>query len=392
MATLQLTPDEVLAGLETAWMDVSTVLQMPEGQIDYYLVARSQLAATCRVPEADGCELDRAVYTTLAADQHELNHAFMELRTSHDPPRLLVEGIADAIGCQDRGTTRRFDDVPDWRAIIDGTSDDVYGPGREFCRYLILTFGADRFLEYFEQAPDTRSPALFASNFASYWGTDIDTVWAAMQVAQPEWGPSEVNPICPCSLAAWTATAEPTTIANEPAHPYWTWPELADDTAVWAGYAGSVGIRDCAQQDLSLFSASAVTFARLDGALFTRVSQGTVARGRYVSETCSDAEVYTLPTDIIGLNSSSPMAIAVSTTPGTPVSVYLALDAPVPMSVTSYAGMGTVAVCPTCDPSGCQPLPSQPATMPVTGRFYLRWDAPASAWPYAYKYLAFSVS
>lgn len=388
--------DDVLAQLESNWTDTGTLLHMPDsGKIDYYLLLPNQISAKC-TPEAAGCELDRSVYSTHSPDQHELNHAYMELLSSHRPAALLVEGVADAIGCDDGGAPPpSFNNVPDWRSIVNYSSfPEVYAPGREFTRYLILTSGPEQFLRYYQQAPNTRDPNVFAANFAAFWSTDIDTVWAAMQVAQPPWGPSEVFPICPCSLAPWTGTSTPTAISGTPSHGYWTWPALNGDTAAWAGYRGSIAIKDCQRQQLSLPADSSIILSRLDGPLYATVSSGTIERGPYVSDVCTDAAPFALPRDLISVTGDTPVSIAVSRTPGSVASVYVALEAPVPLKLASYYWTsGTVSVCPGCDftATGCQTLPSQPGYIPVTGRFYLQWDPALSTWPYAYTSLLVSL-
>jgi hypothetical protein len=385
------TAEDVLTGLETNWSDTATLLRMPEGRIDYYLLLPHQITDRCGGRIA-ACQEGRSVYATSTADQHELNHAYMELRSSHRPASFLVEGVADAIGCDDgQAPPQTFNNVSDWRSAVAFTRlEDVYAPGRQFSRYLILTYGVERFLRYYDQAPDTSSVERFAANFAAFWSLDLDTVWAAMQVTQPPWGDTEVLPICPCSLPPWMAPAQPTPIAATPTQPYWTWPALEGDTAVWAGNPGSVVIRDCPRQELATFAAFSVMFARLAGPLYSTLSGASVARGRYVAEVCTEAEVYTLPSDLIARDGGAPVAIAVTRPPGTAASVYLALEAPVPMALASYFwGFGTVSVCPSCDPAGtgCQALAPQPSALPVTGRFYLRWDAPESPWPYTYVYI-----
>ena len=126
----------------------------------------------------------------------------MAVRSAHQPAPVLVEGIAEAIGCDDGSSApASFPLIVDWPAVIATTRrQDVYGPGRQLVRYLILHRGIEPFLRYYEQAPDTRNPQVFAANFAAFWSTDLDTVWADMQGDQPAWGPSEVLPLCPCSL------------------------------------------------------------------------------------------------------------------------------------------------------------------------------------------------
>jgi hypothetical protein len=329
-----------------------------------------------------------SVYSSARIDQHELNHGYMALRSAHQPAAVLVEGVAEAIGCDEGSAAPApFTLIVDWPTVIATTRrQDVYGPGRQLVRYLILERGIEPFLRYYEQAPDTHDPQVFAANFADFWSTDIDTVWADMQVDQPAWGPTEVLPLCPCSLEAWTAPADPTPISATPAHPYWTWPTLAGDTAVWSGFRGSVAIRDCPRRDLAVNADFGVMFARLEGPLFVAASSASAARGPFASDVCSDTAPFTLPGATLASPGGAPVAIAISRAPGVESSVYLTLDAPFALTLTSDTETdGALSVCATCEATGaqCQTIPVGSTGVGVSGRFHLRWDAPATSWPYA---------
>ena len=386
--------EDELARLETNWADTWTMLHMPEGQVDYVLLRPDQIAAACGIPEAAGCEIGRTVYASAPVDQHELNHAYMELRTSHRPHPLLVEGVAEAVGCGEGAEPPpAFDQVPDWRGLIAGArAADLYAPGRQLARYLILAYGADRFLAYYQQAPRADDADAFSSNFARFWAVDLDAVWAAMQTAQPPWGPDEVLPVCPCSLPPWTASTRPAVLPATPSHPYWTWPPPAGDTAVLAGYQGSFAIHDCARRDLPEFSSVTMMFARLAGSYYASTGSAVaIASGSYLSDVCADAVADELPARAVLANSSgSPISIAVQRPAGTAVSTYLALTTPAPLALGRYDGEGEVVVCPDCatPDAACQPVPDYPASVPVTGAFDLHWtDGPASAsrdWPYTF--------
>jgi hypothetical protein len=378
---------------------------MPEGSVDYYLLSSAAVVDRCGGNgDVAACEQDLTVFTTRAADQHELNHAYMELHSRRRPAPLVLEGIANAIGCGETGTTAQgFRAVEDWREVVNYASyADVYAPGRELVRHLILTQGIDRFVGYYLQAPDTRDPATFADNFVSYWGLDIDAVWAAMQVAQPPWGPTDVLPICPCSLPAWptspasAASGAATAIARSPTSPYWTWPALNGDTAVWAGNLGSVVIRDCPEQNLAPVSAANLIFARLEGALYVQASAAMVGRDHYLSDSCAGAQVYTLPTAVLSAPGGATLSMALSRPRGAATTVYLSLEASSPVTLLSGSGAGTLSLCSSCEvgTSLCQPLPgTSPGTSagpPVSGQLHLRWDLPAADQPHAVAYLEVS--
>jgi hypothetical protein len=385
------TVDDVLAGLETNWADTSTLLHMPEGRIDYYLISADAVTDRCGGSgEIAACEDDLTVWTTRVAEQHELNHAYMELRSRRRPAPMVLEGFANAIGCGETGTTQQgFNAMNDWRDLVDYSSyGDVYAPGRELMRHLILIEGVDRVVDYYLQAPDTRDSATFGANFLSYWGRDLDAVWAAMQVAQPLWGPTNVLPVCPCSLPPWSSATAPgavEVVTRGPTNPYWTWPALDGDTALWAGNAGAVVIRDCPEQNLQPPSPAVLTFARLDGPLYAQVSGATVSRDHFLSDRCADAEVYNLPASLLPATGSVTVTLAVSRSPGAGTPVYLALQAPSPLRLASLYGAGTFSQCSSCDLAApdCHPLPRSSGAEPVSGLLRLRWDLPAGDAPYA---------
>jgi hypothetical protein len=394
MLGLTVDPQDELTRLETNRADTATLLRMPEGKVDYVLLRPDQIQAACGNPEAAGCEIHRTVYSSTLVDQHELNHAYLELRTPHLPHPLLVEGIAEAVGCGE-GTEppALFDQVPPWREVIAYASyGDVYGPGRQLARHLLLTSGGEAFLSYYAQAPRTFDPDLFASNFRGFWGVDLDAVWSAMQTAQPPWGPQEVLPLCPCSLPPWSAPAVPVALPEQPSSPYWTWPPLAGQTGVLAGYQGSFAVRDCARRDLQELSGFTVLFARLQGPLYAAAGSAVrIASGAYVSDACAGALAYDLPLAPVLANSGgSPIGIAVDRPAGTALSAYVALTTPGPIALGKYDGAGSAVVCASCSTAdaACQPLPAYPSSVQVAGRFYVHWteaaDSASSGWPYTF--------
>jgi hypothetical protein len=381
--------NDTLTALETNWSDTATMLQTPDGQINYYLLATvSEVQQDCNESDIDGCEGRQSVYTMKPVDQHELNHAYMELRThNHRPAGLIIEGLAEAVGCGEGGNVApKFTNVPDWRTVVAYSSyEQVYDPGRELVRYLILTQGAASFIDYYAQAPATTDPDTFASNFAAYWNTDLDSVWSAMQTDQPVWGPQYVLPICPCSLPAWTASATPTAIDQSATDPYWTSPALGGDTAVWAGYLGSFSLNDCQRRSLPE-SAFDLLFAQVTGSTYSPVDKDLLARGSFLSPTCAEAQPYPLPTALLSqIGSASEISLMVSRPPGTDLSVYLSFQPDGPVAINQLSGDGSVEVCPACgSTSGCQMLPRNPSSITLSGQFYLQWQSPGngSSWPY----------
>src|SRR5262249_35213029 len=146
-------------------------------------------------------------------DAHELNHAYAYLQAPRKPIPFLAEGFAEAIACGAESPARALNDEG-WRTGVVALppSDQVYGQGGLFVRYLIRTYGIDAFLGYYDESPERRDPALFGANFESFWGMPLDDVWAAANAAP---APGEADEkICPCSLPPLAADAPP---ANDPA-------------------------------------------------------------------------------------------------------------------------------------------------------------------------------
>ena len=175
--------NNALAALETEWADVHTMLAMPEGKITYYWLSPEHVAAACEQLESTaeacfwpgGLEVDAPTLP----QPHELNHAYMYLRSRQVPIPFLAEGIAEAIDCLN-GISFPPEDVPWEEAVVAHPPSPVpYSAGGVFVRYLIRTYGSAAFLRYYDQAPEERDPALFAANFQSFWGTTMDDAWSS---------------------------------------------------------------------------------------------------------------------------------------------------------------------------------------------------------------------
>jgi hypothetical protein len=355
-----------LAALETEWSDVATLLKMPDGKIAYYWYAPQHIAAACNDGAEGGCtkEDDLEIDAPLLPDAHELNHAYTYLRAPRRPIPFLAEGIAEAIGCGDEAPIEAVV-AEDWRqAVVGVRSNDVYGLGGLFVRGLIRRYGIDELLRYYEQSPERRDPALFAANFASFWGVTVDEVWEDFTNVVST-VPRVDQKICPCSLPAVPLGSG---IANDPARaPYWTLPELGDDSiALTATKYGQVSLRSCAG-DESAFMGKGV-LARLDSSAgwYVPAPVAAAAVGNFLSDTCADLDHYPVSPDVLVGNPF----IAV-TIPATKAStIYVAIDVPFPVEMNVS---GPRAICDSCDfdEQSCEPLTSTiPA--PVTGSFYAR--------------------
>jgi hypothetical protein len=193
-----------LVALETNWTDTATLLPLSAGKIEYHWVAVDELTASCTEYVA-GCEFEGPIVVAYdLPDQHELDHAYMELMTkTHDNPiPLVTEGYAEAIGCG-QGSGALLIDPTRWQDLValpEATADFQAEGGVQgalLVRYLIRNWGADRFVAYYAQATKLRDPALFADDFQRFWGMSLDAAWAAMKTVAPGENIYDGS-LCPC--------------------------------------------------------------------------------------------------------------------------------------------------------------------------------------------------
>jgi len=360
-----------LAALETQWADVSTMLHMPEGKITYYWYTQDHVGDGCGDVHEGGCmkEGEMEIDAPTLPDAHELNHAYTYLRARRGPIPFLAEGIAEAIGCAVEEPARAYTD-DGWRAGVVALppSDQVYGQGSLFVRYLIRTYGIDAFLRYYEQSPERRDPALFGANFQSFWGVPLDDVWAAAH-AEPEPGQADLK-ICPCSLPALVPGGA--AVDDRARSPYWTVPATADGTlAITMPPSQAASIRQCAGALQPM--AGRMLLARLgsNGGWYIPAPLAATAVGRFASDTCADVEPYQLPPDFkSGFSWLNVTVPAVATR-----AIYIALDVPNAASI-----FGAQEICDSCafDQGSCQPVVSG-ASPRVSGRVFARMQFYASA-------------
>ena len=378
-----------LDALETDWADKQTMLQMPEGKqkIDYHLMSGPHIAEICHVEFAGtnippGCEVHGALQIATGAlpQQHELMHAYMELVAPGAlPTPFLVEGTAQAIGCDTKAGTDLTHDVP-WQQAVVGTARempaDVYGQGGLFARYLIRTQGIDAFVRYYRQAPGRRDPALFAANFSAFWNMTVDDVWAAMHVVQPG-AASKDDSICPCSLSALPTDGQP--IPSDVAHPYWSLGGDTQDATI--GATAPIGfpivVRDCEGVTPAVLTDDvgfpSDTLSILDATVeIVRVTDGrphsfpapisSASAGNYLADSCAGPTPYALPADLLGGLGNVWLLFS----PAAPkyVRYYLQLQVPFDGHVAAAAG---VATCDSCDffPGSC-PISSLSYGVPTT--------------------------
>lgn len=359
-----------VVALETQWADVETMLKMPAGKIDYYWLAPEHIHTACGDVLETGCmwEDRMEIDAPTLPNAHELNHAYLYLRTHRRTIPFLSEGFADAIGCDyDRPTVSESEvPRPDVVAALPSRSD-LYPEGALFMRYLIRTQGIDAVLRYYEQSPERRDPALFVTNFEAFWNMSFNAVWAAVHTL-PVGMSREDSKICPCTLPALPTTGP---LTDDPARAlYWTLPDVGDDSvALTAGRGQAVQIRDCV--GLAPRITGKAVLARL-GARSGRyvlppLISATVAR--YISDDCSGAALFHLPADF--LIGGFPLSVSVLMPTAGSLSAYVAVDFPVPTHLGSSSGFREI--CDRCPADGgaCQALAAA-SMMPVRGTLYGR--------------------
>jgi hypothetical protein len=365
--------ENAFAALEAEWSDVATMLHMPDGKIAYYWYAPAHIAAACDDALEGGCtkEGEMEIDAPLLPDAHELNHAYTYLRAPRRPIPFLAEGIAEAIGCGN--------DAPiaapatrDWRTAVAGVrSDAVYGLGGLFVRQLIRRHGIDQFLQYYEQSPERRDPALFAANFERFWGVSIDDAWADLTTESP--GVRFVDDkICPCSLPAMTPG---TIIENDLARtPYWTLPDLGGDAlALTAPKYDQVYLRSC-RGDAPAASGKGV-LARLDASAgwYVPAPLAKADVGPYLSDSCAGAAHYPVSPDVL----VGDPYVTIMIPPTESSTIYVAIDVPFPVP-TKVSGAS--AICDSCDfdQDSCEQT-DDPVATPVAGTFYARLQYSSTA-------------
>jgi hypothetical protein len=344
--------DKALTALEVNWADTATLLPLTTGKIEYRWVAVGELASACTA-DVGGCEFEGPIAVSYQLpDQHELNHAYMELmtKTHANPVTLVTEGYAEAIGCG-QGSGARLTDATSWQELValpEPAPEFVSeGPieGATLVRYLIRSWGGDRFVAYYAQATKVRDPALFADNFQRFWGISLDAAWSAMKTADLGVSPYD-NAICPCSLASLPLDQP---LPNDPTTtPYWTIPEGTGKTLALEG-APSYVVHDfdCLGQRFDGGGGAGASLVRLGAGVrgYVLAPLTTAMTGNFVSDTCPDAEPFSVPG---GALSSLGLDVQVDRSTAASDVVYLQLQAPPGATTLSVPSGMTVSTCGTC--------------------------------------------
>lgn len=143
--------------------------------------ANSRCAGTACAPGA-------AVETTSTFDTHELVHAYVA--RLGEPPWLLVEGLAVALGCQ------RYPKPPGrwvdhFNADPNGPRKlDLYAAGGWLVGHLLREFGHATLVELYRKVPRSASADDLSRKFSELFGRSLDAVWSdAVAGQQPMFCP-----------------------------------------------------------------------------------------------------------------------------------------------------------------------------------------------------------
>lgn len=386
-----------LAALETNWSDTQTLLKMPEARIDYHWVTPPHAAEACGAESVPaGCKFQGGVVvSTVLPHQHELNHAYMELRSHRRPVPFLSEGMAEAIGCGNApGTPTVTDEFIPWQALVaattqDPNSADLYARAGLLVRHLIRTGGIDRVLAYYQQAPEIRDPAIFVENFSRFWQASLDEVWEAIHT-QRSIQRGRDSAICPCSLDPLILNGVQPPPHDPVRAPYWTIPDLGGMTlALQSTSSSPLQVAGCQGNAATVLTAERFVLARLDQPSYVMSPVQRAVSANFISETCEGAAPYQIPTTSGALVR---LQIAHATLSAGTLAVYLRLQVPAASRLTSVSiSPGSFSVCDSCafDSLACQEaVGTAPITRTALVRIPIQPQVPGDAAP-ALRGLAF---
>lgn len=382
----------VLAQLERHFDSVQDALELPwpDGRvIDYYkLVDRADYGANSRCPPTfSACTRGQTVRTWTPFHQHELIHAY--LGHLGDPPPLLTEGVAQALSC---GPRVHLAPSVGWEAAVtartqEGAFDETslpYTAGPWFVAQLIHSHGAASFLRLYGTVPFDASAAEFDRHFRAVYGRPMAEAWQDALAA----GASNVGCVHAWECTRLPASLEPgplrltETCEDGPSFVTFDVPEgqnlIWSDALVPSGFA----IKSCesprdAQVDwlggLGPDSEAGVASVRTGRHFIaSRLGSGQVtlqARTRVLTTDCSPQMPFVVPAVPL-------LAVAI---PNGARPWHLTLRHTGPHLVRALVqpdGGVLVERCARCG-ENCQPFPSPPGDLMLSGDTALRITPPA---------------
>lgn len=168
--------------------------RLPAGQkIQYHLVADLRTMESVGCADAHGCTFDTTIYTYEPIHPHEIAHANAFLVGL--PPLVFVEGIAELLGCTAPwdtdgtiDTSAPLEDLVESEPFVHWQETNgyaAYGPAANFVRYLIDTFGVEKFLSFYAHTPWTAKRAEIETIFEQEIGIRLDDALADWRQADP---------------------------------------------------------------------------------------------------------------------------------------------------------------------------------------------------------------
>jgi hypothetical protein len=173
--------DSVCAGIEDtlerhfAAMQSYLGFSWPAGRAIHYYKFRNELDFTENQPcpaEASGCHEAGRIFTAQPLHEHELIHAYLDPLGL--PPPLLLEGVAQALGCQGYASLAGSAPPDSWRIA---RRQDAYVTGPWLVAHLLRKYGPAPFLQLYQGRWFDATSDELARRFEAVYGASIDEVW-----------------------------------------------------------------------------------------------------------------------------------------------------------------------------------------------------------------------
>ncbi len=190
--------DGTIAWLEHHYVALSSFLgvDLPGGRkIDVVVIADpAELADTCRSGgvAVDGCADGTAAFAIAPFHPHELVHAYASLLG--DPPFFFQEGLAEVIGCGEKGSAPPVERPSDVRTILTtegfrglppGELARAYGVAAELTRHLVDVHGREAFLAFYGSIGREAGLDAIDAAMQAHLGASLDTVLDGYAASPP---------------------------------------------------------------------------------------------------------------------------------------------------------------------------------------------------------------
>jgi hypothetical protein len=142
--------------------------------IDYYWLDIADVAKLCG-DDAWACAEPGVVYSAGSLDEHEIVHAVLYHWVGTHKERFFTEGVAVAAGDHIFGGTKSNEEFAQVQQMIgtDRTLEVDYPTAGVFVTYLIDTWGAPTYLEFFGATTSKDRYATVAAKFVAVYGVTL---------------------------------------------------------------------------------------------------------------------------------------------------------------------------------------------------------------------------